>query len=423
MRALVIGSGAREHALCWALRRSPQLSALYCAPGNGGTAQIAENVPLDPMNFAACAAWAASNHIDFTIIGPDDPLGAGIVDVFSERGLLVFGPTRVAARIEASKAWAKEIMAEAGVPTARHVRFTGYAAAEHYLTAHAATLSHAPIVVKADGLALGKGVVIAHSLAEARTALADMLQHRSLGEAGSVAILEDYLTGREVSVFALSDGERVIPLSPACDYKRAFDGNKGPNTGGMGAYSPPEWVTPATVGEITERILMPTIIRMSERGAKFRGLLYAGLMLTDDGFKVIEFNARFGDPETQVVLPRLRGDLLELLLASAHGDLSHTAAPAWSDEVACGVVAVSDGYPGAYEKGKPITGLDALPEDLLVFHGGTRREPDGSLVTAGGRVLTLVGLGSTLRAARERVYAHIAQVRFEGARWRGDIGA
>lgn len=420
MRVLVIGSGAREHALCWALRRSPRLSALYCAPGNGGTAAIAENAPLDPMDFAACADWAERHAIDLTVVGPDDPLGGGIADVFAARGLRVFGPSKAAAQIESSKSWAKALMERAGVPTAQARSFTDRSAAEAYLRERG---DRYPVVVKADGLAAGKGVVIAQDAAEARSALDDLLVGHKLGAAGNAVLIEDYLEGRELSLFALADGERAMSLVPACDYKRAYDGDAGPNTGGMGAYSPPAFATPELLAEAEARILAPTVRTLAEAGAPFRGLLYAGLMVTRDGPYVVEFNARFGDPETQVVLLRLKSDLLTLLLDTADGRLGEAAPLAWSDEAACGVVVASAGYPGTFEKGKPITGLDALDDDILVFHAGTRLQPDGTLVTNGGRVLTLVARGATVAAARERVYANVGRVKFDGARWRTDIGA
>jgi phosphoribosylamine---glycine ligase len=423
MRILVIGSGAREHALCGALARSPRLTKLYCAPGNGGTATIAENIALDPMNFSACADWAERHSIDLTIVGPDDPLGGGIVDVFAARGLLAFGPTAAAARIESSKAWSKQLMLDAGVPTARAERFADHTAAARYLDQYTQSGGSYPIVVKASGLAAGKGVVIAENATEASAALdAFMLQH-TLGAAGNEVLIEDYLEGPELSVFALCDGERAVTLAPACDYKRAFDGDTGPNTGGMGAYSPPRFATPALLADIETRILQPTVRALAGAGAPFRGVLYAGLMLTRDGPYVLEFNARFGDPETQVVLPRLRSDLIELCLACSQGRLDSVPPPEWTTDAACGVVLASSGYPGTFEKGLPITGFDALDPDILAFHAGTRQRDDGQLVTSGGRVLTLVATGPTVAAARERVYANIERVHFPGARWRTDIAA
>lgn len=423
MRVLVIGSGAREHALCWAASRSPQLTRLYCAPGNGGTALLAENVPLDPTDFAACAAWAEAQAIDLTIVGPDDPLGGGIVDAFQSRGLTVFGPTKAAARIESSKTWAKRLMLAAGVPTARAEHIADRAAADAYLDRYLADGGPFPLVVKASGLAAGKGVVIAEDVAAARAALDDFMVAGRLGAAGSEVLIEEYLEGPELSLFALSDGERVVPLAPACDYKRAYDGDTGPNTGGMGAYSPPAFATPDLLSAIQSRILLPTVRAMAERGSPFRGLLYAGLMITRNGPYVLEFNARFGDPETQIVLPRLSSDLLGLCLATAQGRLDAVPPPQWTSDAACGVVVASSGYPGSFTKGHPITSLDTLDADILAFHAGTRREPDGTLVTSGGRVLTLVALGPTVAVARQRVYANLDRVRFDGARYRSDIAA
>jgi phosphoribosylamine--glycine ligase len=423
MRVLVIGAGAREHALCWSLARSPQVSALYCAPGNGGTATLAENVPLDPMDFAACAEWAARNQIDLTVVGPDDPLGGGIVDVFALRGLCAFGPNAAAARIESSKTWAKRLMADAGVPTARSVAFTAHAAAVAYLDTYTRSGERFPVVVKASGLAAGKGVVIAHSPAEARAALDEfMLSHR-LGAAGDETLIEEFLEGRELSLFAITDGATVLPFAPACDYKRAFDRDEGPNTGGMGAYSPPTFATPALLDDVRARILEPTVRALAAANAPFRGLLYAGLILTADGPYVLEFNARFGDPETQALLPRLQSSLLELMVAATRGDLAHVQPPRWSPDASCGVVLASEGYPGSYTTGHEITGLDVLDDDILAFHAGTRLTADGRLTTAGGRVLTLVALGPSVAAARERVYASVERVRFAGVRWRRDIGA
>jgi phosphoribosylamine--glycine ligase len=423
MRVLILGGGAREHALCWAASRSPLLEKLYCAPGNGGTAQLAENVALDPMDFEACAAWAEQHAVDLTIVGPDDPLGGGIVDVLQSRGLRVFGPSKAAARIESSKVFAKQLLLEAGVPTAPAHVFSDRLQAEMYLDRYAAEDGRYPLVIKADGLATGKGVFIVHDITEACDALDTLMVARTVGAAGDTVLIEDYLQGTELSLFALTDGERVVPLAPACDYKRAYDGDEGPNTGGMGAYSPPRFAMPALLAEVEARILKPTIVALARQGSPFRGLLYAGLIVTDDGLSVLEFNARFGDPETQVVLPRLEGDLLELCAAVADGKLDTVPAPRWTAEAACGVVLASDGYPGPYEKGHAITGLDTLDGDILVFHAGTRRAPDGRFVTSGGRVLTLVARGASVAGARARVYANVERVRFAGARWRTDIGA
>ena len=423
MRVLVLGSGGREHALCWALSRSPRVEKLYCAPGNGGTGEIAENVALNPMDTDACANWAERALIDLTIVGPEAPLAAGIADAFAARGLLVFGPSAAAARIESSKSWAKTLMERANVPTARALHFTDYVAARQSIERRVVDGGAYPVVIKADGLAAGKGVIVAQSEREALDALDSFMRDQSLGQAGASVLIEDFLQGVELSLFALTDGERVVPLAPACDYKRIYDNDQGPNTGGIGAYSPPRFATPELLAEIERRILKPTVAAMAAEGAPFRGLLYAGLMITESGPYVIEFNCRFGDPETQVVLPRLKSDLAELCAAVAAGHLDTVPPPSWSDEATCGVVLTAAGYPRPYETGKPITGLDTLDSDILVFHAGTRRESDGRLATAGGRVLMLVAGGSSVVAARERVYANIERVRFEGAHWRTDIGA
>ncbi len=419
MRVLVIGSGAREHTLAWAIHRSPQVSALYCAPGNGGTAAIAKNIPLDIMNFTECAGWAAEQRIDLTIIGPDNPLGEGIVDVFQQLGMRVFGPTRAAARIESSKSWAKDLMQRYGIPTARAATFDDLAAARRYLASSDCSY---PLVIKADGLAAGKGVSIVSTRQEAETTLTAFMAEHRLGDAGNRVLLEEYLEGPEVSFFALSDGQTMLPLAPACDYKRALDGDQGPNTGGMGAYSPPGFVDETLAQQITQTILQPTIAALAREGCPFIGVLYGGLMLTRDGPKVLEFNARLGDPETQVVLPRLQSDLLDLLLAASEQRLAGMSIN-WRPEAACGVVLVSSGYPDSYPTGFPISGLDQLPPDILVFHAGTRLAEQGQLVTSGGRVLTLVALGRDVASARARVYQEIHRVQFQGCRYRRDIAA
>jgi phosphoribosylamine---glycine ligase len=423
MRVLVIGSGAREHALCWALHQSPLLSKLFCAPGNAGTGQIAENVSLNPMDSMACASWAEDNHIDFTIVGPDDPLAHGLVDAFLASGLKIFGPTQAAARIESSKVWAKQLMEKHGIPTAHAERFSDRVSAEATIARREAE-GNFPAVIKADGLAAGKGVVVATDPAAARRALDEFMVQRKLGQAGDQVLIEDYLEGWELSQFALCDGKHWYPLAPACDYKRALDEDQGPNTGGMGAYSPPGAAQGELLGDIEERIIGPTLSALEDAGTPFRGLLYAGLMITEKGPYVVEFNARFGDPETQVVLPRLHGDLLALCMAAAEGELPRLPAPGWSSGATCGVVLASAGYPGAFETGKPISGLAAVDADIMVFHAGTRLSyPSGELVTSGGRVLTVVAEGADLAEARRRVYDNIVRIQFAGARWRTDIAA
>lgn len=423
MRVLVIGSGAREHALCWALSHSSRITELYCAPGNGGTGAVAANVRLNPLDGSACVAWAEQRAIDLTIVGPEDPLAAGIADLFAGRGLAVFGPSAAAARIESSKGWAKSLMQQAGVPTAHAAHFTDRATAGAYLERMEQAGAGYPVVIKADGLAAGKGVVVVADVAEARAALDAFMVEGRLGGAGTSVLIEEFMRGTELSLFALTDGATVVPLAPACDYKRALDGDAGPNTGGMGAYSPPGFATSELLAQVEREILLPTVMAMARAGSTFRGLLYAGLMVTAEGPKVVEFNCRFGDPETQVVLPRLGSDLLDLLLAVAHGTLGAVPTPVWRAEAAVGVVATAGGYPGEYARGAPITGLDTLDPDVLVFHGGTGRTADGQLVTAGGRVLTVVGLGSSLAEARGRVYANVPRVRFADVQWRRDIAA
>lgn len=453
MNVLVVGGGAREHALAWKVAESPLTMRLYVAPGNAGTAQLAGNVPIGEMDFVALVPWAREHAIDLAIIGPDDPLAAGIVDAFAAAGLRAFGPTAAAAAIEASKSWAKDLMAATGIPTAPYRVFDTAAAAHHYLDSPEAPV---PLVVKADGLARGKGTFVCRTRREAHATVESLLVERALGAAGQRVVVEACLSGPEVSVFALSDGETVVPLGVACDYKRLGDGDTGPNTGGMGAYSPTRLVPPALMDEIEASVLRPAVRALAAAGRPYRGVLYAGLMLTDDGVQVLEFNARFGDPEAQVILPRLESDLGELALAAAEGRLPATPVR-WRDQAAVGVVLASGGYPDEYRTGLPILGLEegsrqpqagtrgqgsgvqetasgphiqvpahprprapASPEPLI-FHAGTRYDADGKIVTAGGRVLTVVGLGTTLAAARAAAYERTAGIRFEGAHFRRDI--
>lgn len=416
MRVMVVGSGAREHALAWKLRQSPLVDALFVAPGNAGTAALATNLPIPASDIAALADVALRHGIDLTVVGPEDPLARGLVDHFQDRGLVVAGPTAAAARIESSKAWAKEIMTAAGVPTAASRTYVDLDAA-----LAAVRRGEPPIVVKADGLAAGKGVVVAATHAEAEAAVRDMLGAGTLGEAGRCVLLEECLTGQEVSLLAMTDGETIYPLLPACDYKRLGDGDTGPNTGGMGAYAPVPAVDAALQQEIVERIIQPTVAEMRRRGIMYRGVLYAGLMLTADGPKVLEFNCRMGDPETQVILPLLDGDLAALFDGIARGRLSDVPAPRWHDGAAVGVVLASGGYPGKYATGYPIHGLDTLPEDVIAFHAGTAFGDDGSVVTAGGRVLTLVARGADIAGARQRVYAAVPGVKFTNMVYRQDI--
>jgi phosphoribosylamine--glycine ligase len=418
MRVLVVGSGGREHALAWALARSPHVTHLLIAPGNAGTAELGENVPIPANDIAGLTALARERRVDLVVVGPEEPLARGLADQLRAAGIPTLGPDAAGARIESSKAWAKEVMAAAGVPTARAQRFTQLADA---LAALADWPT--PVVVKASGLAAGKGVIVAGSRAEAEQALRWMLEAGGLGEAGREVLLEEYLEGREVSCFALTDGETVVPLLPACDYKRVGDNDTGPNTGGMGAYSPVPWLDAPQQQVVLERIMRPTLAELARRGIRYRGILYAGLMMTADGPKVLEFNCRLGDPEAQAVLPLLASDAAMLFAAAALGELAHQPLPQWHDGAAVTVVLASGGYPGPYETGKPISGLADLPEGVLAFHAGTRRDPDGTLRTAGGRVLALTARGHTIAEARARVYAAVARVQFPGMHYRRDIAA
>jgi len=412
---LVIGSGGREHALAWALARSPSVARVLVAPGNGGTAAIAENLPIAATDIPALVAAARQHGVDLVVVGPEEPLARGLVDALQDAGVLAFGPTASAAQIEASKAWAKEVMQAAGVPTAQATIVTSFEQARAVLPDLAF-----PLVVKASGLAAGKGAVIVHDRNEAERVLHWMLVERGLGTAADRVLLEEFLQGREASFLVVTDGERVVPLQPARDYKRLGDGDTGPNTGGMGAYAPVPEVTPELSQQVLETIVFPTLSELRRRGIVFRGVLYAGLMLTAQGPKVLEFNCRFGDPETQVILPLLESDLAQLLLAAARGRLHEIAPLRWNPGVAVTVVLASGGYPGSYRTGFTIEGLDTLPEDVLVFHAGTRRE-DGRLVTAGGRVLNVTAVAPTFAAARDRVYAAIGRISFPGMTYRRDI--
>ena len=413
---LVVGNGAREHALCHALRRSPGLSSLRCTPGNAGTAPLAENAPASLDDVEQVLKVARDRRTDLVVIGPEAPLAAGLADALREFGIPTFGPSAAAARIESSKAWAKELMRGIGVPTARATIVTSQAEARK-----AVEQVGYPAVIKADGLAAGKGVTVAADAAEAEAALEDLFQRRSLGSAADVVVVEECLTGPELSVLALCDGERIAVVPTARDYKAAYDGGRGPNTGGMGAFTRPSFATPGLLARVRLEILEPTVRELARRGSPFVGVLYAGLMITASGPKVIEFNCRFGDPETQVILPLLESDLLEALRSVADGSLDPDALR-WSNDVLCGVVVASGGYPLAYSTGHPISGLDAVPSETLVFHAGTRQREDGAVVTDGGRVLTVVGRGGTLEEARGRAHAGAALISFEGARYRSDIG-
>ncbi len=415
LRILVIGSGGRESAIIWKLAQSDRVSELLCAPGNAGTAALAETLPIPVTNLDALVVAATQRRVDLVVVGPEDPLALGLADRLRDAGIAVCGNSAAATRIESSKSWANDLMREAGIPTAASVTVRDLAAGRRAIAEFGA-----PVVIKADGLAAGKGVVVAQSVAEAEAALRAMLEEHAFGDAGATVVIEECLTGRELSVLALSDGTTIVPLQPACDYKRAFANEEGPNTGGMGAYTPTRAVDDALLATIQRTILEPAMHAMNERGCPLRGVLYAGLILTADGPRVIEFNARFGDPETQVVLPVLQSDLAALLHAVATGTLATMPAPV-SAGAAVGVILAAAGYPVRYEKGQPITGLDRVSDEILVFHAGTTRDADGGIVTAGGRVLTVVGRGDTLAAARDRAYGGIADITFPGGWYRPDI--
>lgn len=415
MNVLIVGSGGREHALAWKIRQSPKVRQVYIAPGNAGTATVGCNLDIAAHQIEELAQAADKHAIDLTVVGPEAPLAAGIVDLFESRGLTVFGPSKAATRIEASKVFSRELMQKYSLPCARGRIFSSYPEASDYVRSHPA-----PLVVKADGLAAGKGVVVATSQEQALKALSDIMEKRTLGTAGESVIIEECLEGSEVSLLAFSDGKNVRPMVPACDYKRVFDGDSGPNTGGMGSYSPPGFFDQSSIDMATRTILQPVVRAMAGEGTPYKGVLYAGLMVTPDGIKVLEFNARFGDPETQAMLPRLKTSLAEIILAAIHGDLE-TVKIEWSNQACVGVVLASGGYPGNYQTGLPVTGLEELEKDVLVFHAGTAVQ-DG-VVTNGGRVLTVAAMAGSLADARAKVYANIPLIHFEGCHYRQDIAA
>ncbi len=416
IKILVIGSGAREHTIVWKLAQSPKVKEIYAAPGNAGTAQIARNFDIKPTDIESLSRAARENGVDLTVVGPEAPLAAGIVDQFSARGMPVFGASRAATEIESSKVFAKELMQKYHIPCAQSASFSDYTQAKEY-----ARKQTPPIVIKADGLAAGKGVIIADSVSQALDVLDKFMEKKVLGAAGSNVVIEECLSGKEMSAFAFTDAHTVVPAAPACDYKRIFDGNRGPNTGGMGSYSPPEFFTTALDKTISESIMEPAVKAMHAEGRPYKGVLYGGLMITNSGPKVLEFNARFGDPETQVILPRLKTDLVDIMLAVVNDELGQLSME-WSEDACVGVVMASAGYPGSYKTGFPISGLDELDDDILVFHAGTGAGPaPGRAVTSGGRVLTVAATGKTMTEARQKVYANISRIRFEECYYRRDI--
>lgn len=416
MNILILGSGGREHALAWAVLQNPKCDRLIVAPGNAGIDQIADCANLDVENAGAVTEFAVENSIDFVIVGPEGPLAAGVVDMLRDAGILVFGPTAAAAQLEASKTFTKEVCDAAGAPTAAWKRFTQADPARAYIRE-----TGAPIVVKADGLAAGKGVVVAMDEAQALAAIDDMFGG-SFGTAGAEVVIEEFMSGEEASFFVLCDGTTCLPIGTAQDHKRAFDGDAGPNTGGMGAYSPAPVLTEALQAKAMAEIVEPTMAEMSRRGTPYTGVLYAGLMIEDGQPRLVEYNARFGDPECQVLMMRLGGQALDLMLACAETRLDR-AQVNWADDHAMTVVMAANGYPGAYEKGSVINGLDALPETSseMVFHAGTT-ERDGKITATGGRVLNVTARGATLQDARDKAYAMAEKIDWPGGFYRRDIG-
>jgi phosphoribosylamine--glycine ligase len=417
MKVLVVGSGGREHALVWKLAQSPSVSRLYCAPGNAGTAEQAENVPIDVTDILSLVTFAREHAVEFTIVGPELPLALGIVDAFRQAGLRVFGPVQQAAQLETSKAFAKAIMTKYGIPTASFRIFVDPIAAERYIDQR-----DVPLVVKADGLAAGKGAVVCKTRDEARRTIDRMMRAQVFGEAGARVIIEDFLDGEEVSCFALTDGTTLVPLPTCQDHKAVYDNDEGSNTGGMGAYSPVPIFDAALRERVMEEIMRPMVRAMAAEGQPYQGVLYAGLMLVDRRPYVVEFNARFGDPEAQVLLMRLDGDVLPLLLATADGKLDGHSYRCGEDAAVC-VVMASRGYPEAYERGKPITGLERAIQvpGVAVFHAGTARH-DGQLVTNGGRVLGVAARAADLHQAITRAYQAVQAIAWEGKHYRTDIG-
>ncbi|QOX64537.1 phosphoribosylamine--glycine ligase [Anoxybacterium hadale] len=417
MKVLIVGGGGREHAIAWKLAQSSKVDKLYCAPGNAGIAEVAECIPVRAEDIDGICSFAAENKIDLTVIGPEVPLSLGIVDALAERGLAAFGPNRKCAQLEGSKAFTKAFLARHSIPTAGYREFSDLEELKK-----AVGIFGYPMVIKADGLAAGKGVVIAEDRETALNAIEQIMGDKVFGSAGDKVVVEEYLTGIEASVLCFVDRKTIVPMESAQDYKRIFDGDQGPNTGGMGTYSPSLIFDEKLEAQIRERILEPTLKGFQEDGLDFKGVLFIGLMITEEGPKVIEFNNRFGDPETQSVLPRMKSDLLDIMVAVTEDRLSEQTI-LWSDQKAVCVVMASGGYPGDYERAKEIKGLDSVDKDVLVFHSGTKRRSSSSVIlTDGGRVLGVTALGSSHEEARQRAYCNVERISFEGAQYRNDIG-
>jgi phosphoribosylamine---glycine ligase len=415
LNVLIIGSGAREHVLAWKIAQSTGVDNIFVAPGNAGTALVAENIDVSPVDFEALGSVAKERQVDLVVVGPEVPLSLGIVDYFDSLGFYTFGPTKAAAQIESSKVFARNLMYKYGISCPEGHIFSSHAKALGYLQKQ-----QMPVVIKADGLAAGKGTIIASSMPEAEKALGDIMEARVFGAAGDRVIIDEYLRGVEVSLLAFTDGKTVVPMIPACDYKKVGDGDEGLNTGGMGSYSPPGFFSPDMVHEAVDAILLPAVKAMADAGICYKGVLYAGLMVIDGQVVVIEFNARFGDPETQVILPLLKTDLVEILTAVIRGNLDKVKIE-WDKGACVGVVMASGGYPGRYETGFPVKGLQDVGRDALIFHAGTKRGKDGEIHTSGGRVLTVVSRGENLTEAREKVYRSAPLISFEGRHYRKDI--
>lgn len=417
MKLLLVGGGGREHALAWKLSQSNKLTKLYCAPGNAGIAELAECIDIKSDDIERMCDFAKKEAIDLVLVAPDDPLAMGMVDAMQARGIAAFGPNKAAARIEASKSFAKDLMKKYDIPTANYAVFSDYSKAKEYLKQ-----CEFPLVVKADGLALGKGVLICQNCEEAESALKSCFCDKTFGDAGNTVLIEEFLEGPEMSILAFADGTYITPMLSAQDHKRVFDHDQGPNTGGMGTFAPSPRLTPEIDDFFREKIMWPTLRAMENEACPFSGVLYFGLMLTKDGPKVIEYNARFGDPETQVILPLLKTDLIDVMLAVIDGKLEQQKID-WDDGAAVCVVLASGGYPGKYKTGLPIHGLEKLKDkkDILVFQAGTKKDDDETYLTAGGRVLGIVGLGDDLNEASQIAYAAVDEISFEGMHYRSDI--
>ncbi|MBN2057511.1 MAG: phosphoribosylamine--glycine ligase [Candidatus Saganbacteria bacterium] len=418
MKILVVGSGGREHALVWKIAQSPKAKKIFCAPGNAGTAQLAENIPIKADDVNSLKKFAQDNGIDLTVVGPEVPLVAGLVDVFEAVGLKAFGPSKAAAMIEGSKVWSKQFMIKNDIPTAKAGIFDDLASASEYIKEIGA-----PIVVKADGLAAGKGVIVCQTEAEALAAIELIMRKQEFGQAGDRVVIEECLKGEEASIIALTDGKSVVPLASSQDHKRAYDNDEGPNTGGMGAYSPAPIVTDRLMDEIDVNVLRPFVNGMAQAGLTYKGVIYAGIMVTKDGPKVLEFNCRFGDPETQPIMMRMKSDIVPVLEAVVAGKLDHRMVE-WDERAAVCVVVAAGGYPGKYDKGMEITGLDKLDQQpgVFVFHAGTKLSASGQVATAGGRVLGVTALGDGIKFAIENAYRAVEFIRFKGQHFRKDIG-